>query len=325
MAYSPTLITLAEVKANSNISLTTTDAFINSLIPNVTAAVENYCRRRFGKYTWAQWFPVNQEIMLPEWPINTVLYVGIPITAAKITDVNGTNSNYTFTITQPNSRSLNIQGKFTVINSTTLVATDFLFSTYTTLGALKTAVEGATAGVTFAYDTAYGFNYANINTQTLRSGSGLTIRCGYNVFTLNGIQLDQVYRLSDTSDRLIFNPNMCQTSGLYSYGFGQYSTGYANIDSTEPLDWIQTEDCLVVWDGGYATTDVPMELKWILSSIIRDILSLYDADSTGQYKGIYDSESLGDYSYRLGANAKFPEIIERYSKQLDLFKRKVIA
>ena len=326
MAYlsnSTDLVTLAEVKAINNIALTTTDTFITALIPSVCRAVENYLRRRLVKQTWAQWYPVNQEVILAEWPVNNILYVGMPI---QVFTVNDSTNSYTFSITQPNSRSLNVVGKFTAVNNSTLVVTDYLFSTYQTLGALKTAVETTLAPVTFTYTTnANVVSYSAINTMTLRASTGYTFDCGYNVFKINGVQQNQMYRLSDTSDRLIFNPNMAVTSGLYQYGFGQYSTGYASIDSTEPLDWLTTEDVLVIWDAGYATADVPSELKWIISSIIRDILSLYDADGNGSYKGIYKSEMLGDYQYTLFPEANLSALInEKYSKSLDYYKRKVV-
>jgi len=326
MAYPSTtdLVTLAEVKAVNNISLTTTDTFITNIIPSVCRAVENYCRRRFSKQTWAQWYPVNQEVMLAEWPVNNILYVGMPI---QVFTVNDTTNNYTFSITQPNSRSLNVVGKFTAVNNSTLVATDYLFSTYQTLGALKTAVENALTGVTFTYTTNVNVvSYSAINTMTLRASAGYTFDCGYNVFKINGVQQNQMYRLSDTSDRLIFNPNMAVTSGLYQYGFGQYSTGYASIDSTEPLDWLTTEDVLVVWSAGFSTEDVPTELKWIISSIIKDMIALFDADGNGGYKGIFTSENLGDYGYTLDGKANLGDLIsKKYASALDYYKRKVVA
>jgi len=325
MAYpNSELVTLAQVKSINNITVATADTFISALIPLVCRSIESYCRRRFAKATWVQWYAPERELILDEWPINNILLLGVPYRACTLTD---TSNLLTFSITQANSRQLNITSKLSVINASTLVATDYSFTTYPTLGALKTQVETDFATVIFAYDTQpTTVTFANINTLTLRPGSGKTFYFGSNYFDQNdGTLVDDIYRLSDNSDRLYLN------SCWFDCSFWpDYNNLYPN---TEVLSY-PNQEMLVVSDCGYAQADVPDELKWIITSIINDVVFLYGALGTGGYTGLYQSETLGDYTYRFwnssNTAAGFSSSVindlinNKYADSLDIFKKKVI-
>jgi hypothetical protein len=136
------IVTLAEVKSLNGITVTTYDTYISSIIPVVCRAMENYCRRRFVKSNWIQWVPKENITILDNWPINNVLLIGAPYGCFTIND---TNNIYTFNLTHPTSTNPNIVSKLIATNTSTLVQTEYLFSTYTTVGALKTAVEAGLA------------------------------------------------------------------------------------------------------------------------------------------------------------------------------------
>ena len=325
MAY-PTaeLVTLAEVKAANNITVATYDTFISTMIPYVCRSIESYCRRRFAKYTWLQWYAPNRELILDEWPINNIILLGVPYTCFTITD---TSNLLTFSVSQENSRITSVTSKFTVSDATALTATEYLFSTYTSLGALKTAVETAHPTVTFTYETTpTTVTFATINTKTLRPGSGKTVYFGSNYFDqTSGTITDDVYRISDNSDRLYLADCWFDCSF-----WPDYNTTYPNSDVIS----YNGNELLVVSDCGYAQADVPPELKWVICCIINDVMAIYNIMGTGSYSGIYKSETLGDYSYALWDADKNPNgtsssvindlINSRYAGSLDIFKKKVI-
>jgi hypothetical protein len=328
MAYPVTseIVTLAEVKSMDNISVTTYDTYISSMIPIVCRSVEDYCRRRFVASNWTQWITMDREIMTDNWPINNVLLIGNPYDIVLISD---TTNSYNFNVVQTTSNNITIDGAFIATNTATLVTTSYLFSTYTTIGALKTAVEGALSGVTFAYqDNPTPITFSTLSTLTLRSGSGKTLTAGINLFdATTGNPLGNVYRISDNSDRIIMNPNYTASSYSINNGYlnGPYTTGYNNIDSGNyGREFYQNQDTLLIYNAGYSTSNMPSTLKWVVASIIRDVMSLYDVDGNGSYKGLMKSETLGDYSYTLGDGASLANIINRYAEQLDFWKKKVI-
>jgi hypothetical protein len=333
MAYpdSNEITTLAQVKSLNNITVSTADTFITAMIPVIGRAIEYWCRRRFCKSNWIQWYPVQRELILDEYPINNVLLVGVPYTAFTITD---TNNLYNFNISQANSRNLNIVSKLSVTNTQTFAVTDFLFSTYTTIGALKTQVENDISGVTFTYGTLpTTITIADQNTLTLRACSGKTVYFGANYFDqFSNAGVGDIYRISDTSDRLLLNPSYANSSVFNRY-YDQFATGYGNIDSYAPQDWYNPDDIMVVWNAGYTTAEMPQELSLVATAMINDLIALFDVLGDGSYKGIYQSERLGDYEYRLwdvsgGASnedAMIADLIQhKYAIALDRFRKKSI-
>jgi len=319
------LVTLAEVKSTNNITLATWDTYISNLIPQIGRLIENYCRRRFIKATWTQWCSVDKELLTDNWPINNVIMIGVPYDVVKITD---TNNIYNFGVIQTTSNNINLVPKFIASNTQTFATTEFLFSTYTTLGALKTAVEAALTGVTFEYQqNSTPITFANINTLTLRSTNGKTLSAGINFFDqTTSTSVGDVYRISENSDRLFLNPNFAQASHTMSSGnyVGPYTTGINNIDTGYTLDWYNETTLLLVYDSGYTTAEVPLDIKYIVCNIINDVMSMNDIMGSGVSKNIYRKEELGDYNYELDPNSHLSVIVGRYHDQLDIYRRKII-
>jgi hypothetical protein len=327
-------VTLAEVKALNNISVTTYDTFISANISTVCRAIEQFCRRRFVKADWIQWAPRAEALLTDNWPINYVAMLGVAYDVILITD---TSNIFNFNVTQTTSNNIEVESKLSVINTSTMVATDFLFSTYPTLGQLKTAVETAIPTVTFAYQAVPStITIANVSCLTLRATVGKTLSAGIDYFnqsTSNG--LGNIYRISDTSDRLFINPNTAMVSGVSRYATNsQYLMGFNNIDNISTLDWYQDYDLMIAYNAGYTTSNMPKELKWIVSSIFADLMALFDVQGSGAYKGLVKSEGLGDYNYTLGGNdqnkwgvgdtAGLAGILNKYHDALSQFMKKVI-
>lgn len=320
------LLTLAEYKSLTGTSATAYDTFLTSQIPAVSRAIETFCRRRFLSWTWTQWVPVDRELLLDSWPCTNVVLLGVPYICFTIAD---TSNLLNFQISQPSSSTPEVVARMTVTNTSTFAVTEFLFSAFATVGALKTAVEAAFPGVvTLTYgNLPVTTTFASVNTLTLRPTSGKTVYFGANYFDqTNSNPIGDVFRLNDLSDRLVINPNLVNTSRLFSGGYDYYSTGWGNVDpnSSVNLDFYQPDDMLAVYTAGWATADVPNDLKQTVSNIIRDIVSLFDMDGSGVYKP-FKSETLGDYSYDQFDNNKLSELIEsKYAKSLDYYRRKWI-
>jgi len=319
------IVTSGEVKAINNITSAALDTFINNNIPVVSRAVENYCRRRFCRYTWTQWVNIERELMTDNWPINNVLLIGIPYEIFTITD---TTNAYNFTITQTSSNNISIDGKFIATNTQTFVATEFLFSTYPTVAQLKTAVESTLSGVTFTYqNNPTPVSFTTLNTLTLRPTSGKTVYAGVNYFDKNtNTGLGDIYRISDDSDRIIFNPNfMSAAKSIYSGNYmGPYTTGYTNIDAGGfSYESYNENDTLLVYDAGYTTANMPQELKWVVAAIINDLTALYNLNGNGLYNGM-KSETLGDYSYTIGDKMYIYDLLNKYKDMLSVFIKKII-
>ena len=321
------LLTIAEYRTLTNTANPTTyDSFITGQIPAVARAVETYCRRRFLQNTWTQWCSINYQLIADNWPISQVFLIGVPYPCFTITD---TSNNLAFSITQANPNNLNVVPKFSVVDQSALTSTDYLFATYTTVGALKTAVEAAHATVTFTYQSLpTTVTMSNVSTLTLRPTNGKTVYFGANYFNqTTSSPIGDIFRLSDNSDRIFINPNYCTTSSLFIGGLS-YSYGYGNVDQNSSMnyDYYPPDDMLLVYQAGYITSEVPTDLKMICANILKDIVTLYDLDGSGVYRGIFDSEGLGDYNYKIGTDSNIGKLIDtKYASALDFYKRKVIA
>lgn len=311
------LVTTAEVKALSNITVATYDTYIGSVIPSVCRAVETYCGRKFLLNTWIQWVSKDREIFLDNWPINNVLLIGVPYACFTITD---TSNKYNFVIQQPTSNNPNTVARFVATNTETLAVTEYLFSVSTTVGALKTAVEAGLVGVTFTYETAPStITFANLSTSSLRMTSGKTVYIGVNYFDqTSGTSIGDIYRISDNSDRLILNPNYADVSYFLTSNYPY------TMDAGYVLDYYNESDTLVIYNSGYATADVPADLKMAVSLIISDLMAYYDIQGGGGWKGIYKSETLGDYSYTIGDGSFIWQLVHKYHDILDHYKIKII-
>lgn len=294
------IMTVSELKGMIGIPAATTtyDAQLAIWLPIVREQVEMYCDRKFLKYTWSNWFEYDRAIILPQWPVNNVLLLGTPCVAIQITD---TTNIYQFNVSQPDSVNYTVVPKFTVTNGNTFATTDFLFSTYPTLASLKAAVELAYPGVTLTLSTAPIPDFTQMSTLCLRRGSGYTI--------YGAIRQNVLYRIDDQTNRTLIIPqNVIVQFNALDY-------------------WFETS-LMVIWEAGYdpaVSGGVPSALKFIIASIINDMMSVYDLQSSGVSKGIYRSETLGDYSYSLDPTSMISNLInDKYAQQLEIWRKKVI-
>lgn len=283
------LVTLAEVKAYTGLT-SASDAFITSLIPAVTNAIETHCDRRLLKWQWQCWYSYDRALILNQWPVNNILFLGTPVAAIQVTDSANT---YSFNIVQQNGTNPSIVAKLTVTDGFTLTSTDFLFSTYTTLAALKVAVVAAFPALTLDIATSPTYNFDAMNTLCLRGGTGTT--------WYGAIRQNVLYRIDDeTSRTLIIPQNVIVQFNALDY-------------------WFETSLC-VIWDAGYETATVPYGLKLTASNICNDIINITKLPSAGLVK----SEQIKNYSYSLFDNARIYALInDNYLNDLQPYVKKL--
>ena len=319
------MLSTTEYKVLTGTTTTDYDAFLDVQIPATERAIEQYCRRRFLNYKWAEWFAVDRQVITSNWPITQVYLVGLPSVAFSIADSN----NNSYSLTQETPTNITITPKLSVVNTDTLTASDYNLSNYTSIGSLVSAIEANVTGITVTYGTTpTTVDYTKVNTATLRSSSGKTFYAGINYFNQSSSSfLGDIWRLSDNSDRIFLNPNLINTSRLFANGYDYYSTGWGNVDPNNnvTLDYYSPDDMLIVYQAGYASTDVPVDLKQTIANIVRDIVSVYDMDNSGIPKNIFTSETLGDYTYSLNPDSTLGNLISvKYKDALDFYKKKII-
>ena len=313
------IVSVAEVKGLANISTDQYDLIIQGMIPPACRGVEDFCKRRFLRNRWTQWVPWQDVLMTDSWPINSLILLGQAMDAVLITD--STNS-YSFQVIQTNPQNLLAEPSFVVTSNQTLTSQTFLFATYTTLGALTTAVTAAIPAITFTYQpVASPVVYANVNTLCIRQGSGKTLTVGVDVNNI-GIQhsVGNDYRISDDSDRIILTPN--QALGRYP-GWRQgtnFGAGFGNIDNLFG-DWGPVNyngDMLVIYDAGFDPSNVPQNLKMICACIVRDCLNISRLPAAGLTARLH-VKNYDEYTFESAQVGKL--INERYAPLLVPFMR----
>jgi len=283
------LLSTAEVKSLANL-----DSRYDSLIPAWTLSVqdqiERYCDRRFMRWQYNQWFAYDRAILLPQWPVTNILFLGTPVAAITVTDA---QDKYSFNIQQadPGIDPV-LESKLTVTDGFALTSTDFLFSTYTNLGQLKAAVEGAYPGVltvTIVTDPSYA--WSSVNTLNLRAGTGKTWYAAYRQNVL--------YRIDDETSRTLIIPQNV-------------------IVQFNALDYWFEVALNIVWQAGYTQATVPPALKQVAASVIRDMLNISKMPNAGLTKSI----SVQNYSESFSDDARVWSLInEKYAPMLQPYKR----
>jgi len=173
------IITTAEVKTLANISVATYDTQIGNLIPAVQDSVEKYCDRILDMTTYRQWFKFDNSntLVLPQYPVRTILYFGQSIPVADITISSG---DITLEVKED---------RITVIN--VLTETDFLFSAYATLSLIAAAIFASFPTVSINLNTTYN----NTSVSLLRTSQGLKWYIAERVTAL--------VRIVDNTDRIL--------------------------------------------------------------------------------------------------------------------------
>lgn len=149
-------------------TLTNTDAtdgyddYITALIPVVQSAIENYCDRHFDAANYSTWykFDCTRKVLLAEYPVNTLIFVGSP---ANVANLSWTTGDYTIQVKEDRVTVIDVQS----INFT---SNDYLYTDNNTLADLKTEIEDDYPAITVAIVS----GYETLNVKLLRPGIGKT-------------------------------------------------------------------------------------------------------------------------------------------------------
>ena len=152
------IITTADYETLTNSTLDAQEsAYVTAMIPVVQDQIERYCDRKFDVATYYEWYKYAKFVLLNQYPINNVYYIGSPVNAGTFS-----NDDYNYQITD-----------------TGLTITDDAFTSNTlTFGGavanltdIKTWVEANYPLITL--DIVSG--YASLRYQFLRTGTGREI------------------------------------------------------------------------------------------------------------------------------------------------------
>jgi len=289
------IISLAEYKAMLGIHGITNDSMVNTLIPVVQSSIETYLDRSLDTATYYEWKPYSSMMLMDQYPIQSVSFIGSLWKMASFTPVDGygyqINSAYTTT---------NTNSGLTITKDADFTTKTFPFSVSTHLEELQTQVEAAYPGViTLTIDDGYDF----VNWRLLKSGTGSDIY-GAKRFECN--------------TRIVDNRTIEFTQ----------EAGFLFVNRLN----LYNMDIFVIYSAGYATADVPQTIKLVAANVIKNIVNIQTSGqgTPGARSGFYTMEqwqpATQSYMYQV-ADVTVLEIakqVERYEKMLFPFRKKVV-
>jgi hypothetical protein len=232
------LVTVAEVKSYTSLG-DGDNAIITTLIPAVQSSIENYCDRLFDAQDYSIWTYYSNEIMLENYPINYVKFIGYVNEVAVFTDTTD-NNQYTYEVTA--SRELGTLVSLAITDNA-LTTTTFAFATYTNLTLLKAAVELAIPAITMTITS----GFETMSYKLLKQGTGRYLYGAERSNATTMITDNRTLVIMQSLD-FLFNSDLYMTTPIY-----------------------------IVYNAGYATADVPAALKQITSNIIKDCTSVVNS------------------------------------------------
>lgn len=243
------LLTLQEYKdLTGNVTPTSFDSLIeNTFIPQAQSSIEQYLDRLFDPQTYYEWHPFSHQIVLEQFPVNKVKFIG---TIRRVAVFSSTEAQaYNFEITSLNQTTEQLVDL--TITDANLASTSFSFATFSNMDTLKTAVEAAFPDITLTPDK----GFTDLNFQLFRTGTGEEM--------FGAERADVITRIED--NRTI----------LFSHTFDfWFNTG--GIGHNSPI--------YIVYEGGYETADVPKDLKNITAQIIKEEIGTIEKKISGLMK-----------------------------------------
>lgn len=198
------------------------------------------------------------------------------------------SDNYTYEIKCSNTTGI---PQYLYITDGTLTTTTITFGgAITTLTDIKTAVEAAIPAITLTINSGYTL----LNYKLLRKGTSKKL--------YGAERIDCLTKVEDNRS-LTF---------LADAEFFFYST----------IDLGTSVIVYIVYNAGFSCTDMPYPIKMVAVNTIKDIMNISSAGLTG----LYQSETITNYSYTLGANvtAYVHQELSKYYGDLDPFRKKTV-
>lgn len=263
------ILTLADYKTLTGTTVATNDALITALLPVAQSNIETYCDRLFDTTRYGEWFKFtgDRHIVLPQYPVTSIMFLGYPATVANIVIASG---SYNIEVTKTG---------VTVTNDANFAQDTYLFAANTTLALLKTEIEDDyPAIITVNIET----GYTTMNSLLLQTGSG-------NTWT-GAVRLDSQARMLDRSDRIFevaynsvfvmsYQTDMVYNDNIYVMWYG----GYAYADMPKDLQMIEADivgDYLDIATTGVSTiiksqTITNYSITYVDSNLLNNIVDNY--------------------------------------------------
>jgi len=144
----------------------------------------------------------------------------------------------------------------------------------------------------------------------------LTITSGYNLLSY------KLIRPGTGTSIMGAKRNDCQTKLIED----ENRTLEIMMDSAFQF-WVATDyttdvNVFIAYTAGYSSTTMPKMLQMVMCNIVKDVMNIQSAGITG----LYESETITNYSYKLGANvtAYVGQEITKYYGDLEVFRKRVI-
>ena len=187
------------------------------------------------------------------------------------------------------------------VTDATITTTTVTFGgAITTLTDIKTAIEVAIPAITLTIVS----GFETMSYKLLQVGTGRDV--------IGAERRDAQTKLIEDENRTLhFN-----TYDGFSYWFEGDCEPYRNL--------------FVVYSAGYATADIPPAIKMVCVNIIKDVLNIQGLGASTGLSGLYQSESITNYSYSLAngvtwtGSVDIASIFNKYSGDLDPFRKKVV-
>ena len=186
------------------------------------------------------------------------------------------------------------------ITATALKVTDNALTTTTvtfggailTLTDIKTAIEALLPPLTLTITS----GYATLSYKLLRVGTGASVMGA---------------RRNDCQTKLIEDENRTLEILIDSAFMFWVST-----------DYVCDTNVFIAYTAGYTALTMPKMLQMVACNVIKDTMNIQSAGITG----LYESETITNYSYKLGANVTsyVGQELSKYYGDLEVFRKKVI-
>ena len=170
----------------------------------------------------------------------------------------------------------------------------------TTLTDIKTAIEAAIPAITLTIVSGYD----TMSYKLLKVGTGRQV--------VGAKRSDAQTKLTEDENRTV-EFITCNDFAVW------YNTDYTS-----------DVNLFMAYNAGYETSDMPKALKMIVVNIIKDILNIQGMGTQGVLSGLYQGESITNFSYQLASgitwtgSVDISSIVMKYSSNLEPFVKKVV-
>lgn len=290
-----------------------------AIVTQASLRFEAECDRRIGSVTLTETHRPgrSRKLYLRERPVTAVSRLAASFATVATIQYTGTGrATFQYTGSTADPDSLTFTGCRLVAGGTT---TNLAFATYTTLGALKAAVN-AVSGWSMSTSTDSNGDYADWSTSLLNYDVGAQ-QAGTAAYEVKAYTRDLMFTLDYDGARKGVIELMEGLPDGYRYPdrrYGGYATawtgGGAVIGGVDP----RVGNVQVSYTAGYATSAVPADVKRAVATLAAYLHQRVDAAGL-------QSESAKDYSYTLQQSARVSGLPDEVSRVVELYRRKEIA